>query len=45
MKDNGINITVHIEKSDALTLNAFALVMQDCKYTIDTSDGRMTRIQ
>ena len=42
---NGIDITLHIEKSSTLTLQAFALVLEDSHYTIDVDQGRMLRIQ
>src|SRR5438093_2813506 len=44
LRSNGIDLTLHIEKSSALTLNAFALVIEDARYSIDVSDGRMLRI-
>ena len=44
LKTNGIDITVHIEKSSGLTLQGFYLMKEDCYNTIDTDGGRMLRI-
>ena len=45
LKDNGINVTLHIEKSSALTLRGYALLLEDCQYKIDVNNGSMVRIQ
>ena len=44
LKNNGINIVLHIEKSSFLSLTAFALILEDAQYSIDVSDGKMLRI-
>jgi hypothetical protein len=44
LKNNGVDLTLHIEKSSALTVNAYALVIEDVQYTIDVMDGKMLRV-
>jgi hypothetical protein len=44
IKSNGIDVTVHIEKSSTLTLQAYCLVLEDSYFKIDTIDGKMVRI-
>ena len=45
LKDNGINVTLHIEKSSGLTLRGYASLLEDCQYKIDVNNGSMVRIQ
>jgi hypothetical protein len=44
LKSNGIDVTIHIEKSSTLTLQAYCLVLEDAYFKIDTIDGKMVRI-
>jgi hypothetical protein len=45
LKSNGIQMTLHITKKSASTFDAFALMLEDARYTIATGDGRMLRIE
>jgi hypothetical protein len=42
LKANSIDLTLHIEKSSALTLTAFALILEDSHYSL--LEGRLNRI-
>ena len=44
LKANGIDITLHIKKSSALTLQGFALVLEDAHYQLEVADGRILRL-
>jgi hypothetical protein len=44
LKANGIDITLHIRKSAALTLLGFALVLEDANYQLEVADGRILRL-
>jgi hypothetical protein len=44
LRSNGIQITLHIEKASTSTFTAFALMLEDALYKIDTGDGKMLRI-
>jgi hypothetical protein len=44
LKSNGIDVNLHIGKSQALTLQGFVLMLEDCHYTLDVNDGRMLRL-
>ena len=44
LKSNGIDISLHIEKTSTLTLEGYALILEDSYYNIQTNNGRMLRI-
>jgi hypothetical protein len=44
LKDNGITVSLHIEKSSALSLQGYCVVLEDCSYTIDVEKGSMVRV-
>src|SRR5829696_923713 len=44
LKANGIDITLPIRKSAALTLQGFALVLEDANYQLEVADGRILRL-
>jgi len=45
LKSNGIQMTLHITKKSTSTFDAFALLLEDARFTIATGDGRMLRIE
>jgi hypothetical protein len=44
LKSNGIDITLIIEKTAALTLQGHALLLEDTYHSIDIDNGRMLRL-
>jgi len=44
LKTNGINFTLHIEKTSSLTLEAHCVLLEDAHYKIDVNDGNMIRL-
>ena len=44
LQSNGIDITIHIEKSPALTLEGYCLVLEDSIWNIEVAEGRMLRL-
>jgi hypothetical protein len=44
LRSNGIQITLHIEKAANSTFTAYALLLEDALYKIDTGDGKMMRL-
>ena len=44
LKANGIDITLHIQKSSNLSLLGFALVLEDANYQLEVADGRILRL-
>jgi len=45
LKSNGIDITIQIEKTSALTLQGYCLVKEESYHQIDVADGKMLRIR
>lgn len=44
-ESNSVSVNLHIEKSSALQLKAYALLLEDCRYKIDVLGGKMIRVQ
>ena len=44
LKSNGINITLYIKKSSALTLLGYCLILEESHHTIDVLNGQMIRV-
>jgi len=45
LKSNGIDITIQIEKTSALTIQGYCLVKEESYHQIDVADGKMLRIR
>jgi hypothetical protein len=44
LRPNGIQITLHIEKASTSTFTAYAFLLEDALYKIDTGEGKMLRV-